>query len=380
MSELWGIQSGQSQRQADDQSKGLYELRMAEGAIDIQTKQLTYQNAALMQSRQEQAIKMMQLANGKQSAGSPEHNPTVEISDTLMQMANIDFQSGLPEQGLAAVKSAVSLQAGHAKIVEQTTNDQIRRFSFFSNLLGDVHDQKSWDQAKMVYQSNFPGQLDLKIANAPWSPDLQKMLQSGTVTALQKANATLSAARADEVKVTTQLQQARIPLVASQKKLMDTREEMLRKNGGENALPKAANVADVKDMITEAFPEIGKDDAGVMARRVANDAKRMVDEQGLDPLTANRRAFNKAKESGVFAGLKPARVRAGTSTKNPLSVPLKSGKVDVSKLEDNKIYDGKDIGHPGEFYVPDKVTGGWVKIAPGDTSEETDDDGTDDNQ
>lgn len=381
MSELWGLQSGISQRQADDQSKGLYDLRMAEGVIDIQTKQLTYQNASLMQSRQEQAIKMMQLANSKQSQGSVDHNPTAEVTDTLMNMANIDFQAGLPEQGLAAVKSAVSLQANHSKIVEQTTMDQIRHASYLSNLLTDVHDQASWDNAKMIFQANFPGSpIPPEVANKPYSAAFIKQVAAGSTTALQTANAKLAATRTGEVAANTELAKARVPWVASQTKLNNTREELLRKNGGENALPKAANVADVRDMITEAYPDIGKDDAGVMARRVAADAKKMVDKDGLDPLTANRRAFNKAKESGVFFGLKPGRIKGGTSTKNPLTVPLKSGKPDLSAMTDNMIYDGAAVGHPGEFYAFDKARGGLVHIAAGDTSEETDDEGADDSE
>jgi hypothetical protein len=371
MSELWGFQSGQSQRQADDQSKGLFELRMAEGSIDLKTKQLTYDNAKLMQTRQEAAIKMMQSAQGKPGAtGSSADNPVEGITNTLFSLANIDIQSGLPEQGLDAIKSASSLQANHAKITHDTTMDQIRRFGFLSNSLTEVNDQTSWDQAKMIFQSNFPGQLDPRIANMPYSPQLIKQLSAGTQTALSKANESLSKARADEVKTNEKLQAARIPLASAQTRLDNDRADAIEKNGGANSLPKPAQVSSVKDLITSKYPDITKGDLDTNALHVAREAKRLIDDQGVDPETAYRRAFLKADEGGRFAGLRPGRTRGGTSTSNALI----GAKKDISKMDsppvNNMIYDGKDLGHPGEFYFWDSSRKGWTKITEGDTSED----------
>jgi hypothetical protein len=366
MSELWGFQSGQSQRQADDQSKGLFNLRMAEGAIDLQTKQLTLDNARLMQTRQEQAIKLMQLAGGKPQATSGD-NPTSDISNTLMDMARIDFASGLPEQGLAATKQAVALQVGHSKIVEQTTTDQIRKFSFLSNSLSEVHDQASWEQAKLIYQSNFPGQLDSRVANHPWTPEFGRQLMAGTQTALQKANAELAKARTDDVKVNGQLAELRKPMVVQQTRVFKDRADALEKNGGVDAVPKAAAIRRVQDLIVEAYPDIDKEDARTQATVVAQDAARRV-AAGVSPLAADKQAFEANRK--LFFGLKPARVRPGTKSSNPLPVPLKGGKPDPSQMVDNMIYDGKDLGHPGEAYAFDKARGGFVKVTKGDTSEE----------
>jgi hypothetical protein len=371
MSELWGFQSGQSQRQADDQLQGLYNLRMAEGSIDLKTKQLTYDNAKLMQTRQEAAIKMMQTATTHQGAGTSE-NPTEGITSTLFDMARIDFQAGLPEQGLAAVKSAASLQANHAKIVQETGAAEMRRLTYMSNLLTDVNSQAGWDQSKMIYNANFPDNpIPPELAKLPYSPELVKSLASGTQTALQKANQKLSEARAAEVKTTNELQEIRKPWVQSQTRLNNDRADALEKNGGGNALPKPRVVSDIEALIQQDYPDIEKPDLKTMANRVAMDADKYVREDHMDPLQAQHKAVAKAKESGLFFGLRPGRTRAGESRKNPLAVPMKDGKIDINSMSDNKIYNGADLGHPGELYIFDKSLGGLSRITTeGDEDED----------
>lgn len=365
MSELWGFQSGQSQRQADDQSKGLYALGMAEGALKIETQKFALDNAKLMQSRQEQAIKMMQLAQPGTPGVKPTDDPTANVADVLYKMGGAEIESGLLEQGADHIKQASTLQENHQKIVNQTTADKIKKYDFAANLLNDVHDQSSWDQMKLIYQSQFNEQLDPKINNQPYSPQLIDMLKAGAQTSLQKANQAAADARAQASKATIQLNKVKTPYYTALTAQAAQRTKNLAKTGAAGVLPKAADTNAVARLITSRFDDVESDKAHVLAGPIAEEAARMIKEDNIPPSEAYARAYNHAKNKGDFWGLKPKRNKAGSVPEKPIPVPMKDGKVDVSKMsESNQFYEDPSGQNPGVPYVYNKATNRLIRVTP----------------
>lgn len=385
MSELWGFQSGQSQRQADDQSKGLYELGMAEGALKIETQKFALDNAKLMQQRQEQAIKMMQMAvPGTPGGGQANSDPSAATANTLYEMGNIEIQSGLIEQGGEHIKQGAALQENHLKILNEQDKMKIKKFDFAANLLQDVHDQTSWDQMKTIYQAQFSEPLDPKVSNQPYSPQLIDMLKSGAQTSLQKANERAAEARAKAAEATVKLDQVKIPYYVALKDQAVARTSNLKKVGAGQVLPKPTDVARVTDLITDSYPDTPKDKAHILAQSVAEEARRLNVEDGLPLSQAYKKSFNEAKSRGDFWGLREGKHRSGEDVSKPLEIPMKDGKADLDSMTNNAFY--KDARYPDAVFVFDKGRGGLVRVAkepaakPTKAAAEDDDDTSEDDE
>jgi hypothetical protein len=204
-----------------------------------------------------------------------------------------------------AVKEASGLAANHAKIVGETTKAQIEKFSFFSNLADDVKDQKSWDQAKMLYQSQFPGQLDPKIANRPYSPELIEQLKAGSQTALQKAQT--EDAKAQEVlrKADARRADSQLSLDRERLNLEKQREARLSKAGGTEKLPTPAEIKMAADLVKQdRGADVATSTAEAAGLPIAERAKTLMRVNGIPASQAFKQAFTEAKTKGDLEGIK----------------------------------------------------------------------------
>jgi hypothetical protein len=378
MSELWGWQSGQSQAQQDNQSKQLFQLSMAEGAVKLETEKFTLENAKLSLQRQEQALRLFQMGSQDKSAGN---NPVQETSDVLMRLGNAEMQAGLLEEGGKKVYEAAKLQEGHQKIVNETTTNQIKRFTFAANLLDGVHNEASWEQMKMVYQSEFGEPLDPNIANRPYDPQLIDMLRKGAVTQLQQANIAKSQAQIDSAKAAQAANYARVPYYQAAARAADARADALGKNGNTNIRAKPADLSSVTSLIMNDFPDTDRSKARILAEPIAEEMTRMI-KDGMDPVAARNKAYGDAKAAGQLWGLRTGKARPGETAANPLPIPQAGGKPDVAAMIDNQYYEVP--GHPGWVAVFDKKRGGLsapvkqVPDEPAGTSAASEDDEEDD--
>jgi hypothetical protein len=357
--------SGMLAGQEYSQKQQLFQLSQAEGAVKVETQRFALENAKLMQQRQEKALSLMSLG-----MGHPSSDPTEVTSNILYSMGNAEIEAGLLDQGADHIKQASTIQEQHSQIVLHQTEDKIKRFTFFGDLLKDVQpgDEAGWSRAKMIYQSQFAGQLDPKIANQPFTAELKSALEAGTQTALQKAQTEAATARKAAADAETSLNKIKPTYYEALTREADARAANLERAGGSPFTAKSTDVNAVTDLITAKYPDVSKDVARTLARPVAEEAVKISKQTGIPLSQAYKKAFNAAAAEHRFLGLKPERVRPGESAKNPLPIPMKDGKPDLASMEDNKFY--SDPRYPGVPFAFDKERGGLVRMAEGDESEE----------
>lgn len=302
MSELWGIQSGQSQRLADDQAQGLFGLRMAEGAVTLEQQRFALSNAKDMLAKQQQAQKLIEAGNAKAKSTG---DPTLDTASMLFRIGQADMQAGLIEDGTASIVKAATLQENHARIVESQTKNQIAKYGFISSLAEGVHDQDTLDQAKMIYQAQFPEDKLPPVFQQPYNAKLVDQVKQGALTQLDKAKIEAEKGSAAERRAAAARDYAETTRAKAQVSEIEQRTKNLAKVGGETKLPSKQETDSVAAMIkADSGPDVDKNSVEVTAQKIAEEAKNIAQQTGKSMRQAQEEAYGKAKARGDLSAVK----------------------------------------------------------------------------
>lgn len=345
MSELWGFQSGQSQRRQEDAQQALAQMALRKGEAELMQADVALESSNLALDSQKKMIELMRGAEARRrdapthegdtpppmGAGSLESD---DIPSSLEAMARMAAEAGLPQQAADYASKASTLRSNASEIQKREFDVRMSELSLASNLLSTVGDETSWRRANSLFtmQTGKPS----PFAEMEYSPELVAQIQDAVVS--QKDQALIRAAEARTVASTAaaSASEALVPLRDAQRRLADTRAANLRKAGAVGKQPKAEDLRAVSDLINaEYLGAVTPEDARILGRPVAERMLELMADLNLSRSQAARRAFNEAQARGDFGGLRK-RTRMKGDAANPLDMPSKQ-----DALRPNMYYKGK---------------------------------------
>lgn len=340
MSELYGFQAGQRLRQQDDQARQLNQLAMQKGAQDIEAGKIALESSELALTAQKKMIDLLNhrdTATADRQSGAPPLGGEAETStipDGLDDLAAMAMASGMPQQAAEYASKASTIRNQASEIATRATDSRIKELKLIGNLLDNVHDQTSFDQANALYsmttghKSPFAGQR--------YNPGLIDRVRGAMENEKDKALTAAAKARTNASIAATKEREARVALIRAQTSLTQTRDTALNKAGAVGKQPKAEDLRAVSDLInSEYMGSVTPEDARILARPIAERMNDLMASQNLTRSQAATRAFLEAQASGDFGGLRKRNQMPGTKTK-PLEMPESK-----EKLKPNMYYRGK---------------------------------------
>src|SRR6185437_3840477 len=327
-----------------------------------QAKQVALQTSQLELQRQQKQMTLLSQAvdNGKIGSGQT-------TADQMDLMAQIALDSDKPEEARQYSQTASTIRTGQAYIATQQAEQQRKSLTDMADFLDGIHDEASWHTALQNFVMTHPDEAKdphvSAILHAPYSEQLIQELHNGVQTSLQKAETAAAQAREKATQAGLKLTDARTVQAETAARLNSAREEHLRKAGGVNLTPKAADV----QMITDQMAVQYGDPADLAQTSRFRSLAQPVAERALEILRSNpgiprdqafRQAFSEAKEDGQFGGLRQVAPRGGSAASKPLALPMKGGKVDIGSMKDNLWYNVQ--GKPmllmnGRLYNPGEL-------------------------
>lgn len=358
MADMFGAPVGASQAAADINARKLAELTLDKGAVELEQAKLTLNS-------QRQMMEMMQGMNVSGAQGAqggppqPPQNPlglqnepkTDQLANSMEQLAKIAMASGLPEKAREYANTGSTLRMNASTIAKNNFDSTMKELNLIGSLMEGVRDEASWRQANAMYQMQMG--KPTPFAKSPYNPQVVEQLRAGVASAKDRALTIAAKARADNAEANKREHNTRQDLIRAQTKLAEARTDKLKKVGAVGVIPKAADIAAIKDLIIKDYgAAILPEDARVLARPVAERMVRMMNDDSITPSQAATRAYQEAKAAGAFGGLRP-RPAMGGSADNPLEIPK-----DASKLRRNMFYKGqgqykeKTFLWTGQAFVP----------------------------
>lgn len=340
MSDLWGFQAGQSIRHREDMAQQLNDLALREGEQKLQEGELTLQTSNMALQAQKRMLEFLdhrhdQTADAKD--GAPKlggRAETTTLPDTLDELSMMALASGMPTQAADYAAKSSTIRSQASEIATRETQRRLKNIQLASNLLGNVTDQKSWNQANMLYATET-GEAS-PFAGHQYSPQLVEQIQGSLQTAKDQALTMAAKARAKASEAATKEREARIPLIKAQTALTQTRDQNLRKAGATGAMPKAEDLRAVTDLMnTEYAYSVTPEEMRTLARPVAERTAQLMRDNMLTRSQAASRAFQEAQAAGDFGGLRRSTKMPG-SRMRPLDMPESK-----DKLKPNMFYQGK---------------------------------------
>lgn len=307
MSELWGAQSGQSQRKADDNAQQLTQLAMAEGAVKLQEEGIKVKLATESMEAQK---KMVAILNAKATTphptepGQPPPVPGMEsMSGELYDMAEAYKATGQFEAASATMRDAAAVRINAATIEQKQEEVHLKNLQFATDLIPEGQDdQATWD--RVVAMSRMAG-IPSPLEGKPYQKGILPAFRQSAVTAREQAQINLDKARQKEVEAQEPERRARTDLLKAQTEQEKVKTAALAKVGGLAKTPTPAELKGVENII---YAEFGKDaDKRVvasLAQPIAERAKDlMLQTPGLKQSEAQHRAFQEAKKDKTLSVL-----------------------------------------------------------------------------
>lgn len=340
MSELWGIPGGMSVRRREDMAQQLNDLAVHKGEQDIQQGQVALQTSELALQAQKKMLEYLDHRDDQTKdakIGSPKLGGSAEtdtLPDTLDDLAAMALASGMPTQAADYAAKASTIRNQASEIATRETTRRLKNLEVATNLLDNVTDEKSWNQANALF-SMETGQPS-PFAGHRFSPQLVEQVRGSLQSAKDQALTAAAVARAKASEAATKEREARIPLIRAQTELTRTRDNNLRKTGATGVMPKAEDLRAVTDLLnSEYMGSVTPEDARVLARPVAERMTELMRNNQLTRSQAAARAFQEAQAAGDFGGLRKGNKLPGTRTR-PLEMPATK-----EKLKPNLYYQGK---------------------------------------
>lgn len=371
---MFGAPIGVSQAEADIRAQELHSLAMGEGQVKLKQAQLAL-------SAQEKMIQLMEQSLGQSQQG-PQGQATAamspvagdqsaQLADSLDMMANLAMRSGNPAQSKDFAVAGSTLRKNAAEIQKSKTASMITELNLVGSLMDGVHDEASWKQANAMYQLQTG--KPTPYANLPYNPRVVDELRQGIMSAKDRALTAAAKAREKASEAVEKEREARVPLIRAQTALVQERTTALRKAGAVVKIPKAGDVKAITDLMTHEFGgSIMPEDARVLARPVAERMLEIMKSQNLTQSQAAVKAYNEARDSGQFGGIRPRTLLPGQVPAKPLDLPS-----DKTKLKPNMYYKGvgnwagQTLLWTGAAFVP-------VGKSQGEVSPQSDDEDTSD--
>lgn len=340
---MFGAPAGAMAASEQNMKENAMNLNLAIGGVALKKAQLDL-------AGQERMAGMLASGFGGQGhGGSPE-----DTAGMMSQLALYAAKAGLPQEAEQYAKTASALQHNQAYIKTQALTRQMKESGMYANLLGSVHDQQSWQRANALFTVQTGKQMPW--ARLPYNPRLVQMLKEGALSAKDKALIGAAHAREQAQQQMIKMEQERIDLMKSQKKLTDQRRAKLGKVGGDKPIP-AANLQAITDLMVRDYgQQVPVQTMRTLARPVAERMQEILRQSpGLEPSAAAERAYQEAKAEGDFGGLRVMRPQMGTK-ENAIPLPQ-----DKSKWEPNRYYklpNGQVALFDGKQFIASDETGG----------------------
>lgn len=310
-------------------------LQKASLDVDVERTNLESAQAKLSADR-----KMMELMQG--NPVSPE-NPGISSSlpkdeadaaaDNLFRMSQAATLAGKYGDAADYASKATRMLSQKSTMAHQKALEDEADAKILTNVLNgvEISDQASWQSALDNYATlnprakNDPGWQQLK--QTEYSPELVQAVRHATTTQVEDSRIRANDARRAREKAEQALIPVRKAEIESRTRLHNTRDEALKKNGGNYSagLPKPeeikeATVLIAKDYQSEQSPET-KARIQASARDMVVDARILMNERkDLTYNEALKQVYNIKKAEGEFSGLKVARKGPGSRAK-PLNMP-----------------------------------------------------------
>jgi hypothetical protein len=332
MSELWGVQAGQSIARKEDLANQLAQVSMQKDTVEIEAAQ----TAAAAQKR------MIELMNSRdnqqeQSAGGPAP-PGVSaevdnMSAQMLRMSQAALEAGLPDKAREYASTASTLRSQNSEIEKRQYDMQLKDFEVADSLMADVRDEESWQFAQDQFELRTGKPSPYK--GMPYDPEVIPRLAAGITTAKERAATKAAEARVKASEAEVRERGARLGLIDSQKKLNERRREVLGKEGV-SADPKPVDVTTMDEMFTTYYGVIPKEEMRVYTRRAAEDIPNILKQNpGMSRREAAKVAFDQAREDGIFAGVPRRNANRPGSITKPLPIPT-----DGKPPKENGFYQG----------------------------------------
>lgn len=370
MSDLWGWQSGARQAAFDNQA-------LTEGNLKIQSDQMSLEGQRLdLDSRRKMLSMLSGMGQSPQQGGaaSPLGGQPQSIPDVMDQLSKIALASGLPEKAKDYAVAGSTIRNNQATADHQLLQNEIRMADTIGGLMDNVHDQKSWDQAKLVFELLHP---DLaakpefqQIKGLPYIPQVVDQLRDGMATQKEKLINNLNKAKTESARAEAEERRHRVGLIDAQRDAAKARATALDKVGGGSV--KSADVSLITDLIAADYGDdrAKSGDAKFRASVIAEDAVQMMRKEHLSRTEAAKRAYEQAKQRGDLGGFRSSTNLPGSSARNPMKTDS------TAKLEDGLYYQPTQGKYAGKtfLYMNGKLYEADAEHIEAD--DEEDDDGT----
>lgn len=326
MADMFGAPVGISRAESDIRANKLAELALDKGAVEIETAR----------TKLDANKRMLELMNQQSTTPSSQG---YDLSDSMNALAGMALKSGLPEEAREYVNAGANLRRTTSEIDNALFNQKMKHLQLLSNLMAGVHDQQTWAQANAMFKMQTG--KDTPFAQQPYDPQTVQNLQRGFATAKDQALTDAAKARQRASVAATDERNARIPLIKAQTDEVRARTAKLKKAGATSAVPKAGDVKMVKDLIINEYGAgVMPEQASMLAQPVAERMLEILKDSNISRSQAAYRAFQEAKGTGHFGGLRQRMQQKG-SRANPMDIPTtKDGKADPGKLRANMYYKG----------------------------------------
>jgi hypothetical protein len=357
MSDLWGFQAGQQQFQQDSQQKQLFQLQMTEGqqkvqegAIKLEEEGMTLAAAKAAKKTQE---KMLEFMHNKQVQRAAQQGTAAAMPDTdvlptaLSDEVEFYTASGDLEKATQVSKDVAGLRKDQAEIEKGQRDEQKEEYSWISDNMDSVTDDKTLAAFKMRYQAEHNRPLPKQITSMSYKDMQDNGFISEFKNGVKKKLSDLDLAeKAQKVKLEEQqTKEAKLnqSLTIAKTKATEARTASIGKIGGEIAESK--DIAAVTNSIQGAYgykPAEAKALALPIAERVGK-----LRQQGLSQSEAVATAVKEAKKDGSLKEAKPV------AAKNQQQVDDA-----VQTIDDALKFVEDSEGHPRKYDVTG-VAGGY---------------------
>lgn len=311
-------------------------LRLLEAPVKLEQEKLALK---ISQQSYDRRQKMADFLT-QHSATIPDgQNPLVNAANSLIDIGTAEAQAGMVEEATKSFSHASTIITQQEDSAYKNFQMTIQKTKFADSLLIGVHDQASLDQVNAYVRQTTGSPSALE--GHKYSPELIDALRKSSESKRTAAQEALTKAQTEKAKVDTEAARELGPLRKTQESLNATREENLRKAGGEGLIAKPKNIAAVTDAIVkDSGDSMSPGDARVFARDIALDVEKRMSRHHQTQAQAVASALDFAKKHGALAGIAPAHSRPGQSPKKPL--PLPEAKADPTKYRDQMWYEAPD--------------------------------------
>ena len=328
---------------------------MMEGQLDlnaIQVGRIKTQQEGIQLQRDKialaQDMRMLSLMQNLQfhpsMGGQGQPSTPDDMAGLMTQLSTIAMQSGKVDEAEKLATAASRISENSSKIDYRQFRMQQDRFTKFANYLGSAPDTPAgYATALQSFMADDPRAAAdpkfQKLAQTPWQPGLVKGLQAQVLSQKDAAEIAYRKQAGDHAQAAKLVDDQRVELIKAQTQLAKDRDIHLKKAGAVTV--KESELRAVTDQATRDFPTADPADIRVRSRAVAEEMIRMVRQQNLTISEASTRAYEAARSSGVYSGLRTVPVRPGTKPGSAMALPGKSSQKPEERaalMQDNMWY------------------------------------------